>query len=74
MNFDLININRSGYTLLDVLSGVGGIQSVLYAGFSVILSYFNFNNFSSHLASKFYKFNQEDDDNFSPRKSKKIDR
>ena len=72
MNFDLININRSGYTLLDVLSGVGGIQSVLYAGFSVILSYFNFNNFSSHLAAKFYKFNQdEDDDDYPPPNSRR---
>ena len=56
VNFDAIIISRSGYTLLDVLSGVGGIQSVIYSVFSLILSYFNFNNFSSHLASRFYKF------------------
>ena len=46
-----------------MLSGVGGIQSALYAGFALILSFFNYNNFSSHLASKFYKFIKDEDEN-----------
>ena len=64
LNFHQTVIQRQGYTLFDLLSGVGGIQSVLYAVFSLFLSYFNYNNFSSHLASKFYKTNiDEGDDN-----------
>ena len=74
VNFDQKVISRQGYTLLDVLSGVGGIQSVLYAAFSVILSYFNFNNFSSHLASRFYKFSKNNGDDYPPPKRKKRDR
>ena len=55
VNFDQKVISRSGYTLLDVLSDVGGFLGVLTSIFAFILSLFNFNNFSSHLASRFYK-------------------
>ena len=43
MNLDQIVIERSGYTLLDLLSDVGGLQGILISGISLILSIFNHN-------------------------------
>ena len=43
MNLDQIVIERSGYTLLDLLSDVGGLQGILISGISLILSISNHN-------------------------------
>ena len=43
MNFDLTIIERDGYTILDVLSDVGGLQGILISAISVTLSIINHN-------------------------------
>ena len=48
-------IERSGYTILDLLSDIGGIHSILLSFFAVIISVFNYKNFANTLTSKFYR-------------------
>ena len=48
-------VERSGYTILDLLSDIGGIEAILFSFFAVIISVFNYKNFANTLASKFYK-------------------
>ena len=55
VSLDLWKIKRTGYTVLDMLAQLGGITTVLVNSFRVIVSFFNYNNFVSYLASKFYQ-------------------
>ena len=55
MSMDLTLIVRDGYTVLDLLSDIGGLQGILNAGFSVILIFFNYKYLDSYLATKLYK-------------------
>ena len=38
MSLDLIIVARNGYTVLDILSDVGGIESILTTGICLVLS------------------------------------
>ena len=55
MSLDQTVVTRNGYTVLDVLSDMGGFQRVLYSFFSLIAYILNMSNFDSYLASKLYK-------------------
>ena len=55
LNLDQTVVTRNGYTILDVLSDMGGFQRVLYSFFSFIAYILNMSNFDSYLASKLYK-------------------
>ena len=55
MNLDMNLIERSGYTVLDVLSDVGGLQGILISGISFILSIFNYNYLENYLVFKLFK-------------------
>ena len=55
MNLDQKTIARTGYTILDVLSDVGGIQSILISGFGILIGVWNYSNFENYLASRLYK-------------------
>lgn len=55
MNLDYTTLARTGYTTLDVLSDVGGIQSLLVSFFSILLGILNYNNFYNNMASRLYK-------------------
>ena len=55
MNFDQILVERSGYTLLDILSDVGGLQGILISGIGFILSIFNYNYLENYLVYKLFK-------------------
>ena len=59
MSMDLTIIERDGYTSLDILSDIGGLQGILNAGFSVILILFNYKYLDSYLATKLYKTTME---------------
>lgn len=41
-NLDLMQYERSGYTLIDVFSDIGGIQSIIISGISIVISFFNY--------------------------------
>ena len=55
MSMDQTLIVRSGYTVLDLLSDVGGLQGILIAGISIILSTLNHNHLGNYLASQLYR-------------------
>ena len=55
MSMDLTLIERDGYTFLDILSDIGGLQGILSAVVSVILIIFNYKYLDSYLATKLYK-------------------
>ena len=57
MNLDLGVIQRTGYNVLDVLSDIGGIQSIIITTFSVLIGFWNYKHFDSYMASKLYKLN-----------------
>ena len=56
MDLNLNVVDRSGYTLLDVLSDVGGLQGILISGFLLVLSILNHNLLDSYLVSKLFTF------------------
>ena len=49
-------INRTNYTILDVLSDVGGLESVLASFVSFLLGALNYNNLNSQMISQLFKF------------------
>ena len=55
MNLSKVTVERSGYTFLDVLSDVGGIQGLLLSFCGLIVGIANYNNFDNYLASRLYK-------------------
>ena len=57
MNLDLKIVARSGYTFLDLLSDVGGIESILITGTSFFLVIVNHNYLDSYMVSRLYKHN-----------------
>ena len=48
-------LERKNYTVLDVLSDVGGVYSVLFAVFSALINVCNYNNFDNFMAKRLYK-------------------
>lgn len=55
MNLDLKLISRSGYTSLDLISDIGGIQGILLSVFGVVLGVLNYNMLDNHLVTKLFK-------------------
>ena len=43
--------------MLDVLSDIGGIQSIIITSFSFFIGIWNYKHFDSYMASKLYKLN-----------------
>ena len=59
MNLDQTYIIRNGYTILDLLSDIGGIQSILRDLFNVILAFLNYNHMVTFMASKLFKIKKK---------------
>ena len=55
MNLDQKTLARAGYTTLDVLSDVGGIQSIIMSFMGILLGIINYNHFENYMASRLYK-------------------
>ena len=55
MSLDQTLIERTGYTITDILSDVGGLQGALVSGISFILSILNYKNLDNYLVSKLFK-------------------
>ena len=60
MNLDYTTVTRSGYTILDVLSDVGGIMSILFSAMSMFLSAWNYNHFDNFLVSRLFKVHRSE--------------
>ena len=50
-DMDLEVVERIHYTILDMLSDLGGIEALLFSTFGIILGFWNHNNFDNHLLS-----------------------
>ena len=55
INLDLLFVNRDGYTAIDVLSDIGGMESIFISGITIFLSLWNYKHFDSYMASQMYK-------------------
>ena len=55
MSLDQTLIERSGYTVLDLLSDVGGLQGILIYAISLLLSILNHNHLENYMASKLFR-------------------
>ena len=55
MSLDLTLIERTGYTLLDILSDVGGLMGILFSGITLLLEIINYNHLNYFLISKLFK-------------------
>ena len=60
MGYDLTVVEREGYTFLDLLSDVGGLESILISVFASVITFTNYSNFDSHLASELYTMKSTD--------------
>ena len=60
LNLDLAVIQRVGYTLIDLLSDIGGVQAILVTLISMFVWLCNYNNFDNHMASQLFKTHKED--------------
>ena len=60
VNMDQIVITRSTYTILDLLSDIGGIQAMLAPILSIPLVLLNYKHFKTFMASKLYKIKKDD--------------
>ena len=49
-------ITRTGYTLLDLLSDIGGIQGLLISLFSAVVGFLNKSYFDDQMVAKLYKY------------------
>ena len=63
VNLDLSNIERSGYTILDMLAELGGIQAILFGAFRLIVYFLNYNNFASQVAKHFFQMKDNNNSN-----------
>ena len=48
-------IERNGYTILDVLSDVGGIQGILFSAAIIFMNIWNYNHIEDYLAVKLFE-------------------
>ena len=57
-------VARDGYTFLDLLADVGGIQGLLISGVAMFMAFWNYNYFDNYMASRLYK-------TYSPKEERK---
>ena len=55
MSLDQIVIQRDGYTILDILSDVGGLQGIFISGISLLLSVLNHESVENYIVYQLYK-------------------
>ena len=63
MNRDQLVIARSGYTFLDYLSDIGGMQGMLISGVGYFITIWNFNMLDNHMVTRLFKMKRPDSDN-----------
>ena len=51
----MVRISRDGYTYLDWISDIGGIQGILISAIAIVISFWNYNYLDNTLASKLYR-------------------
>ena len=56
-------MHRNMYNVLDMLSDIGGMQSILFSVSAIFLGAWNHNNFDNYMVSYLYTYSQEDPSN-----------
>ena len=56
MSLDRRDVERLGYTILDLLSDIGGVQALLFSTFTVLVNFWNYNYLEDYMASNLFKF------------------
>ena len=64
MNMDQLVISRDGYTILDWLSDIGGIQGIFISALAIFISLCNYNYLDNFLSSKLYKIEKANSSSF----------
>ena len=59
MNLDQTYLIRQCFDILDLLSDVGGIQTIMLVLTSVVISVLNYGNFDTFMASRLFKIKRE---------------
>ena len=52
VNVNQLVIARDGYTFLDFLSDIGGMQAMLFSGFGYLVAFWNYNHFDNFMVSR----------------------
>ena len=60
MNMDQNLIQRMGYTVLDLLSDIGGILEIMTILITYFLAFWNYNYFENFMVSRLFKLHRED--------------
>ena len=60
MNLSQRVVARAGYTFLDYLSDIGGMQGMLISGVAYFLAFWNFNYFDDWMITRLYKMKKRD--------------
>ena len=55
MGPDLTIFKRKGYTIIDVLSDIGGLQTILFSAAIIFLNFWNYNHIEDYLAMNLFK-------------------
>ena len=55
MSMDLTLIERTGYTIIDVLSDVGGLMGIIFSAITVLIEIINYDHLNYFLISKLFK-------------------
>ena len=71
-NLDITVLERNVYTILDVLSQVGGLASALVSLVVGIIGLMNYNHLESYMASKVFKIYEDNSDKHSSSNSQAI--
>ena len=61
MNMDMLSHKRQGYYIFDLISDVGGIQSILFSTFAFFVSVWNYNMLENSMVSRLYKLERKDE-------------
>ena len=61
MNLDQKVVARDGYTFLDLLSDIGGMQSILTSFVAYLMGVWNYNYFDNHMVTRLYKLKNKED-------------
>ena len=54
-NLSLVKISRDGYTFLDWISDIGGIQGILISTIAIFMGIWNYNSLDNFLSTKLYQ-------------------
>ena len=55
MNMNLKMIQRNSYSILDLLSDIGGMLGMLISGINFLLIFWNYNYFENYLVTRLFK-------------------